>query len=304
MTSPADNSCVTLPGPWEHRLIQANGAQFHVVHAGEHSAEKPLVILVHGFPQYWWAWRNQVAEIASAGYEVIAIDRRGFGGSDKTPHSEDSLLLSQDLIAIVRSMGASKAVLVGHGRGGGLAWSAVAMAPQLFSGLVTVSSPHPRTLHRFGAHITFKAWRHAITSFITPISQRGLTSTSSMKNLLKEWSAPNNRGAAGQADLYAQAMRLPGAASVALAQLRWTMLAQQSLTGRRYLRESANPVCIPVLAVRGDLDPLLPKRAWYKDREFALGRYERATIPDAGHFVPEEQPEAFTQLLLEFLDSL
>ncbi|WP_124054408.1 alpha/beta fold hydrolase [Arcanobacterium ihumii] len=304
MTSPADNSCVTIPGPWEHRLIQANGAQFHVVHAGEHSAHKPLIILVHGFPQYWWAWRNQIKPIADAGYEVIAIDRRGIGGSDKTPNSEDSLLLSHDLISIVRSMGASSAVLVGHGRGGGFAWSAISMAPHLFKGLVTVSSPHPRTLHRLGSHITFKAWRHAITSFITPLSQPGLMNEQTMERLLKEWSAPHNNGAAGEANLYAQAMRLPGAARFALAQLRWTMMAQQSLTGRKYLRESANPVEIPVLAVRGNLDPLLPKRAWNKDREFACGRYERRSIADAGHFVPEEQPEAFTAALLEFLATL
>ncbi|QOR47629.1 alpha/beta hydrolase [Trueperella pecoris] len=298
---PADTTCVTLPGPWRHEKIQANGAQFHAAVAGSHTPDKPLVLLVHGFPQYWWAWRNQIAPLTEAGYHVVAIDQRGIGGSDKTPGAEDGLTLASDLIAIVRALGVRKAVVVGHGRGGALAWSAVSMEQDLFAGLVTVSSPHPRTLHRIGTHVTLRTWRYVLRSMLSPHSRHGLASGESISALLSEWSAPGNDGASSQTDIYTQALALPGAAKVSLDQLRWTWRAQQSPSGRAYLRESANTIHIPVLAIRGDSDPLLPDRAWHKDLEFAAGPYRKVRVPGAGHFVAEEQPEATTRLLLDFL---
>lgn len=299
---PADTRAISIPGPWEHRYIQAAGAQFHAAHTGEHHDDRPLVVFVHGFPQYWWAWRNQIEPVAKAGYEVIAVDQRGIGGSDKTPHSEDGLTLAQDLIAIVQAMGARQAVLVGHGRGGALAWSAVSMEPELFPGLVVVSSPHPRTLHRVGMHITLRAWRYVAATALP--GKHNLTSPRVVEKLLKAWSAPGNSGASGQADLYAQALQVPGAAKIANDQLRWTWSAQSTPSGRAYLRESAHSVRVPVLAVRGELDPLLPARAWNKDREFAVRDYRRLEIPGAGHFVPEEKPAAFNRALLDFLAKL
>ncbi|WP_406711407.1 alpha/beta hydrolase [Trueperella pyogenes] len=252
---PADTTCITLPGPWRHEHIQANGAQFHAAIAGSHTPDKPLVLLVHGFPQYWWAWRHQIEPLQKAGYHVVAVDQRGIGGSDKTPGAEDGLTLASDLIAIVRALGARKAVIVGHGRGGALAWSAVSMEPDLFAGLVTISSPHPRTLHRVGLHVTFKTWRHVLTSAFTPISGRSLAREKVVRQLLKEWSAPGNDGATSQAGIYTQAINLPGAAKIAISQLRWTWSAQRTPSGRTYLRESASSVRIPVLAIRGEADP-------------------------------------------------
>lgn len=299
---PVDNSCVRLEGPWTHRLIQANGAQFHLAEAGDDDA--PLVLLIHGFPQYWWAWRNQIAAFTTAGYRVAAIDRRGIGGSDKTPNAEDGLTLTQDIISITRALGARRATLVGLGRGGALSWSALSMRPDLFDGLITVSSPHPRTLQRVGTHVTLKTWRHALSTAVRSVSKRSLLDEKSILHMLEDWSAPGNDGASGQANIYAQALKLPGAASVAVDQLRWNYLALQKSSGRAYLRESAHEVYAPVLAVRGELDPLLPARAWDKDREFALGPYERVQVPSVGHFVPEENPDAFNALALRFLATI
>ncbi|WP_024964868.1 alpha/beta fold hydrolase [Trueperella pyogenes] len=242
--------------------------------------------------------------LQKAGYHVVAVDQRGIGGSDKTPGAEDGLTLASDLIAIVRALGARKAVIVGHGRGGALAWSAVSMEPDLFAGLVTISSPHPRTLHRVGLHVTFKTWRHVLTSAFTPISGRSLAREKVVRQLLKEWSAPGNDGATSQAGIYTQAINLPGAAKIAISQLRWTWSAQRTPSGRTYLRESANSVRIPVLAIRGEADPLLPDRAWDKDLEFATGPYHRVRVADAGHFVAEEQPDITTKLLLDFLQGI
>lgn len=271
--------------------------------AGEYTDSKPLVLLVHGFPQYWWAWRHQIEAIAQAGYQVVAIDQRGIGGSDKTPKSEDGFTLAQDLVKIVRSLGVRQAVLVGQGRGGALAWSAVSMEPDLFSGLITLSSPHPRTLQRIGTHVTLRTWTYAATTFLRSISKRALKDETKLRRIFESWSAPGNNGTS-QASYYAQALNLPMAADIAIDQLRWMYLAQHRPSGRAYLRESAQSVRLPILAIRGESDPLLPKRAWGKDREFAIGDYRFESVADAGHFIAEEQPERVSDLIVDFLDRL
>ncbi|MDO5025143.1 MAG: alpha/beta hydrolase [Trueperella sp.] len=301
---PADNSCITLPGPWQHKFITANGAQFHVALAGEYDADKPLVLLVHGFPQFWWTWRNQIPALAEAGYQVAAMDLRGYGGSDKPPNSENGLLSAQDLVAMVRALGYSRAVLVGLGRGGAHAWTAVSMNPTLFAGLVTVSAPHPRTLQRVGMHVTLKTWRNALLMSTPMLARRALHNKAEVLRMLRSWSAPNNSGATAEVDVYAQALQLPGVAQAAISQLRWTWLAQSRPSGRAYLRESAHSITIPVLTVRGELDPLLPARAWKKDGEFAIGPYQHVEISGVGHFAPEEDPARFNALLLDFLANL
>ena len=114
-----DDDVVLPEGPWTHRQVAANGARFHVVEAGE----GPLVLLLHGFPMFWWTWRRQLPALAEAGYRAVAMDLRGYGGSDKTPRGYDPFTLSGDVAGVVRSLGSATATLVGHGWGGLLAWT-------------------------------------------------------------------------------------------------------------------------------------------------------------------------------------
>ena len=74
---PPDVSMALLDGPWEHRFVAANGARFHVAEQGE----GPMVLLLHGFPQFWWAWRHQMQALADAGFRACAMDLRGYGAS-------------------------------------------------------------------------------------------------------------------------------------------------------------------------------------------------------------------------------
>ncbi|WP_307014540.1 alpha/beta fold hydrolase [Arcanobacterium wilhelmae] len=259
------------------------------------------MLLVHGFPEYWWAWRGQLEPLADAGFHAVALDLRGVGGSDKTPGVVDSLTLAEDLVALVRTLGYERAVLVGHGRGGSHAWTAAAIAPEMVEGLVVVSSPHPRTLHRLGFHVTFRTWRYSLATVFSSVGKRLLANPQRVADYLTEWSAPGNTGASAEACHYADAMALPGAAGLALERLRWSWAGQLRARGREYLAASRKPVRCPVLAVRGELDPLLPPRAWNADREFAHGEYTKVQIPHAGHFVHEEQAERFNDSLLGFL---
>ena len=105
MAEPARPSTdpIEIPGPWQHRHVAANGARFHVAEAGP--ADGPLVLLLHGFPEFWWAWRDQLPALAAAGYRAVAMDLRGYGGSDKTPDGYDPVTLAQDVSGVVKALG-------------------------------------------------------------------------------------------------------------------------------------------------------------------------------------------------------
>jgi len=107
-------STVELPGPWEHLRVAAHGARFHVavsspavrVHAATPAttSRPPLVLFLHGFPEFWWAWRHQLPALAGAGYRTAAMDLRGYGGSDKTPRGYDPVNLADDVAGVIRAL--------------------------------------------------------------------------------------------------------------------------------------------------------------------------------------------------------
>src|SRR5918912_1274858 len=76
-----DSSVVLVDGPWTHRTVRANGIALHVAEVGT----GPLVLLLHGFPQFWWTWHQQLVDLADAGFRAVAVDLRGYGASDKPP---------------------------------------------------------------------------------------------------------------------------------------------------------------------------------------------------------------------------
>ena len=139
---PPDATSVLLPGPWTHRDISANGIRLHAAEAGR----GPLVLLLHGFPQFWWTWRAQLTALAAAGFRAVAPDLRGYGASDKPPRGYDRPTLSADVAALVRALGEREAVVVGHDWGGLLAWTTAALHPRSVRRLVVVSMAHPRRL--------------------------------------------------------------------------------------------------------------------------------------------------------------
>src|SRR6478609_638645 len=133
-----DAAFVNIDGPWEHRYVSANGARFHVAEMGD----GPLVLMLHGFPQFWYAWRHQMVALAGQGYRVAAMDLRGYGASDKPPRGYDTYTLAADVASVVRSLGSRDAVVVGHGWGGWIGWSMPAMQPAVTRAVASFGVPH------------------------------------------------------------------------------------------------------------------------------------------------------------------
>ena len=122
-----------------HRFVATNGIKMHVAMAGE----GPLVLLCHGFPEFWYSWRHQLKALASAGYCAVAPDMRGYGQTDK-PEAIDQytlLHLTGDMVGLVEALGIKEAVIVGHDWGAPVAWHSALFRPDKFKGVVGLSVP-------------------------------------------------------------------------------------------------------------------------------------------------------------------
>ena len=134
---------ILLDGPWRHRDIAANGIRFHVAVGEQFSPARPLILLLHGFGEFWWAWRSQIPALDAAGFSVAAMDLRGYGASDKTPRGYDPHTTAFDVTGVIKSLGFGSAVVVGHDWGGMAAWSTLAYAAAPVRAMVSVAAPHP-----------------------------------------------------------------------------------------------------------------------------------------------------------------
>lgn len=298
-----DANSVLLPGPWTHHDYSANGVRLHVAEAGE----GPLVLLLHGFPQFWWSWRHQLTALSERGLRVVAPDLRGYGASDKPPRGYDAVTAAADVAGLVRALGERDAMIVGHGWGGLLAWSVGALHPRVVRQLAVLSMPHPRRL-RAGALGSWQQSRAigALLGFQLPrYPERWLTDDGGahVGNLMRAWSGPAWRGTPDFAEAvgrYRSAIQIPQAAYGAMEYYRWAVRSLPRADGRRYIRAMAAPITAPTLHLHGAADPfLLPATAAPSDR-YVAASYRWRLLDGIGHFPPEEAPEQVTAELLSW----
>lgn len=130
-----------------HRTIAVPGGHIHAVEEGE----GPLVMLLHGFPEGWWAWRHQLPVLAAAGFRAVAIDLRGYGGSSRPTNPEAYRMLCHvaDTVAVVNALEAGTAVLIGHDWGSPIASACALMRPDVFTAIALLGVPYtPRATMR------------------------------------------------------------------------------------------------------------------------------------------------------------
>ena len=142
VTSP---SFADLTDAVEKGHADSDGVKIHYASVGE----GPLVVMIHGFPDYWYSWRHQM-EALKSGYKVVAIDQRGYNHSDQPKGVEHYAMpnLVKDVAAVIRHHGADKATIVGHDWGGAVAWQFAFAFPEMTERLVVMNLPHPRGMAR------------------------------------------------------------------------------------------------------------------------------------------------------------
>lgn len=293
-----------IEGPWDHKFVSANGARFHVAVAGE----GPLVLLLHGFPQFWFAWRHQLVALAEAGYQAAAVDLRGFGASDKPPKGYDIYTSSGDAAAVIRSLGAEQAVVIGHGLGGATAWAMPTLRPEVTRAIGTLGMPHPVVAERA---CVVDARQRAAAAYIARMqvpfrSERTLVeSDAEVRGYLTSWAAPGGTFPTEEdVSRYAGAIALPFVAHSAAEYYRWFGRNQLRWDGPALRRRLRRPIEVPVLRLHGAADGCFLEESTRGSERFVSGPLAERIVPDAGHFLAEEAPDLVSAALLEWLATL
>lgn len=268
----------------------------------------PLVLLLHGFPEFWWSWRHQLPALAAAGRRAVAVDLRGYGDSDKPPRGYDLWTLSGDVAGLVRALGERQADLVGHDWGGILSWCTAVLHPRVVRSVTVLAAAHPRAMGQALLHDP--AQRSAaryLASFQAPWwPERSLTHGGAVlvEGILRNGAAPRwcaSSEFTGVARRYREAMLIPGAAHCALEYYRWVGRSQFRFDGRRLSHAVDRTVRVPVLQLHGADDPYVLERTARRSARWASERYRYEVLPGVGHFMQQEAPEHTTALLTEFL---
>ncbi len=299
-----DAASVLLGGPWEHRLVAANGARFHVAVAGE----GPLVLLLHGFPQFWYTWRHLIPALAGAGYQAAAVDLRGYGASDKPPKGYDTYTSTADVAALVRSLGQERAVVVGQGLGAWIAWSMPNLEPDVTRAVAALSMPHPIVMQR-------ASWRDGrqrrASSYLLDlqwpfVAERRFTGgPEEVGRVLREWAGELGAFPTDEdVQRYAAAMALPFVAHSAAEYYRWIGRNQVRFDGPLFNRRLGPAVTVPVLQLQGSADGCVIAEATTGSAAFVAGPYTEVLVENAGHFLAEEAPDRVARSMLDWLAGL
>jgi pimeloyl-ACP methyl ester carboxylesterase len=285
-----------------HRTQTVNGISLHWVEAGE----GPLVVLLHGFPEFWYSWRHQIPALAEAGYRAVALDMRGYNESEK-PQGYDSYLgraLSGDVVELIAALGEERATIVGHDWGGVVAWGTAIHHPQVVEKLVILNAPHPGVFLR-GVRNPAQILRSSyIAGFQAPIlPEMALRARGFALLKLALRGGSQKAGAFTDEDLlrYEQAFAKPGALTA--------MLAYYRAMGRRIIPAAqqhgavagngTGTVIAPTMVIWGRNDPVLGEDLADPGDYVPNRRVE--FIEEAAHFVQADAPDRVNELLLEFL---
>jgi pimeloyl-ACP methyl ester carboxylesterase len=275
--------------------LRANGLSFHAVVAGP--PDGPLVVLLHGFPEFWYGWRHQIGPLAAAGLRVLAPDQRGYNLSDKPLGARAYVLdrLADDVLGLVEALGHQRFAVVGHDWGGAVAWHLAGRNPERVERAAILNAPPSAAMRPYlRSHPSqmAKSWYMAV--FQLPALPEALMALGDFAWLRRAIVRSARPGTFTPADIahYLGAWRRPGALT---AMVNWyrslPLQARLPMPGR---------ITVPVRIIWGDRDPFL--ETGLVDASLALCDVGEAFhLPDATHWVQHEEPDEVNRLLVEFL---
>jgi len=290
-----------MPILLRERFISTNGIQLHVMQAGPE--EGPLVILLHGFPEFWFGWQAQIQPLAEAGFRVWVPDQRGYNLSDKplgvSAYHIDTL--ARDIVGLIDAAGEEKALIGGHDWGAAVAWHLADNYPERVIKLVVMNIPHPKVMMRT-LRKSFAQMRKSWYMFFFQIPRLpewilGRNEAQGASELLRRSGKP---GTFTPEDLayYRQAWTQPGALT---AMINWYRSAIRSgLSGSAGASPTSGRITAPTLMIWGKQEMALGHEMAQPSVDLCQnGRlvfFEHAT-----HWVQHDEAEAVNLLLLDFL---
>lgn len=263
----------------------SNGVKIHYASLGS----GPLIVMIHGFPDYWYTWRAQMEGLSDK-YQCVAIDQRGYNLSDKPEGVENykMALLVGDVIAVIKSLGRDKAIVVGHDWGGAVAWQLAIHAPQYVDRLIILNLPHPRGITR---ELANNPKQQAASAYARRFQQEGAEKDITPEQLAFWVKDPDAKAK------YIEAFK------------RSSIPAMLNYYKANYPREPYQEDTSPVVKVRGPvlmfhglndtalLSPALNGTWDWVEKDLTL-----VTIPGAGHFVQQDAADLVTRSMRAWLD--
>ena len=290
------------PHPISHGYADVNNVRLHYAEAG--SGE--LVILLHGFPEFWYSWRHQLKALAPL-FHVVAPDLRGYNLSDKPAMVADYRLevLAEDVIGLMSHFGAAKASLVGHDWGAGISWAVAQKYADRVSKLAVMQVP-PAAAWRANMSVRqlMRSWYMFL--FQLPRVPEWMISRDGFAALDKVFrervSRPN---AFSDADIaaYREALQKPGALTAAINYYRANVvrLMRRSSSGEGAKGGKDNRIRVPTLFIFGEQDPAILPQTVKGIARFIDAPYRELRIADCSHWVQNEAPDEVNAALVEFL---
>lgn len=269
-----------------HHFAENEGVKIHYTSIGK----GPLIVLIHGFPDFWYTWRQQMIPLSEAGFQVVAIDQRGYNRSDK-PEGVDNYamsLLVEDLSAVIRANGRKKAIIGGHDWGGAVAWTLAMSKPQLVEKLMILNLPHPRGLARELAENPEQQKNSAYARNFQNRDAHLTLTAEALSGWVKDTKARQH---------YLKAFE------------RSDFNAMLHYYRKNYprppYRKPEGPVAkvdCPVLMIHGLEDEALLAGALNNTWEWLNKDLTLVTVPGAGHFVQQDAPDLVTRSMLMWLN--
>lgn len=293
---------------WQHQFIETNRIRLHCVTQGEGE----LVILLHGFPEFWYSWRHQIPALARH-FKVVVPDLRGYNDSDKPSEGYDLDTLSADIRGLISALGYAKAHIVGHDWGGAIAWHLAHTFPQVLDRLAILSAPHP---HRLVQELTGnleqlrRSWH--FLAFQVPALPEWLISLNLqtfVREMLQGQAIRKGAFTTQDTEIYRAALAKPGVLTAAMKYYRqvFSPTALMQFWGRTVLpfsQRSLPPISVPTLVLWGEEDALLSQQHTEGLEQLVSAPFRLTFIPHCGHWIQQEVPQTVNRELVTFLREL
>lgn len=273
------------PDGLAHRFADNQGVKIHYVVKGE----GPLIVMIHGFPDFWYTWQHQI-ETLSQSYTVVAMDTRGYNKSDKPKGQENYSLqiLTEDVATVIAHQDQDKAIIVGHDWGGMIAWAFAASKPEQTDKLIILNLPHPKMLARELTHNPVQQKNSAYArQFQLPNSHEFL-SAEGLATMI----------ARGDADLkktYTEAFERSSLESM-------MYYYRENYPEPPYTDVEFPKITMPVLQFHGLEDTALLSTGLNGTWDEVRKDYTLVTIPGSGHWPHHDAPEMVSQTMLWWLN--
>ena len=268
----------------------------HYVEAGE----GPLVVLLHGFPEFWFGWRQQIAPLAAAGFRVVAPDTRGYNLSSRPAEVQDYAVdrLATDIRGLIEKLGSESALLVGHDWGGTIAWTMAMNYPDVVDRLAILNAAHPRRLQQglMNPNQLRKSWYFFF--FALPGLPEDVVHARDwhfFRHFLQDANPPYTPQ---ELERYVEAWSQEGAATGMINYYRASVRGSQ-----KEAKAAIRPISAPTLVIWGQRDGYLGSDLAEPEHDDVPNLQGVERLPDASHWVHHDEAERVNELLIDFFSA-